>query len=322
MRSPGATISSLRRRCRSSAASRSSSGAGRWMRPSRSPILTAIWTCWTRLTSLVDKSLVRLDESALEPRYGMLETMREFALEHLAASDEADRVRDAHAQYITHISQEFDQSMFTSQWREWQVRLSTEMLNLRAALTWLDRRGHTEALLILASGSWWALWQRGSHPGCARVVGAGPGCSWTGCARDPGLGAWGSRPICAWNQGDNESSGAGSAHAGVDLSLAEGFDVAAGMALYTLMLVGMEQGDLAQAVIHGEEAHRPFPPLWEQQVPVTSTCRCGVLHVDERRPRASRHTAGGRLCALSRTREYLGTRCRTERHGSRGRGSW
>ena len=57
--------------------------------------------------------------------------------------------------------------------------------------------------------------------------------------------------------------------------------LAAGMALYSLMLVGMEQGDLAQAVILGEEAHRPFPPLWEQQVPVTRTRRCGVLRVDE-----------------------------------------
>ena len=161
--------------------------------------------------------------NALEPRYRMLKTIREFALEHLTASDDADRVQDAHAQYVSHISQEFDQSMFTSRWREWQVRLSTEMLNLRAALTRLDRRRHTEALLILASGSWWALWQRGSHPGCAGVVGAGPGCSWTGCARGPGVGAWGSRPICAWNHGDNEAAER-LARAGVDLSLAEGFD--------------------------------------------------------------------------------------------------
>jgi predicted ATPase/class 3 adenylate cyclase len=208
------------------------------------------------LTSLVDKSLVRLDESALEPRYGMLETIREFALEHLAASGDAARVRDAHAQYISHISQEFDQSMFTSQSREWQVRLSTEMLNLRAALMWLDHRGHTEALLILASGSWWALWQRG-HIRDARewlergLAAPGPVA--------PEVRAWalGIAANCAWNHGDNEAAER-LARAGLDLSLAEGFDVSAGMALYTLMLAAMEQGDLAQAVIHGEEALRHF----------------------------------------------------------------
>jgi predicted ATPase/class 3 adenylate cyclase len=208
------------------------------------------------LTSLVDKSLMRLDESALEPRYGMLETIREFALEHLAASDDADRVQDAHAHYITRIAQEFDQSMFTARWREWQVRLDAEIPNLRTALVWLDRCGHTEALLILASSSWWALWQRG-HMRDARewlergLAAPGP--------VSPEIRAWalGIAANCAWNQGDNKAAER-LAHAGADLSLTEGFDVAAGMALYTLMLVGMERGTLAHAIIKGEEAIRHF----------------------------------------------------------------
>ena len=50
------------------------------------------------LSSLVDKSLVRLDAAAIGgPRYLMLETIREFALEQLLGSDEAADVRNAHA---------------------------------------------------------------------------------------------------------------------------------------------------------------------------------------------------------------------------------
>ena len=57
------------------------------------------------LSSLVDKSLVRLDPAAVDgPRYVMLETIREFAREHLLASDEAASVRNAHAAGLAGIA--------------------------------------------------------------------------------------------------------------------------------------------------------------------------------------------------------------------------
>jgi predicted ATPase/class 3 adenylate cyclase len=56
------------------------------------------------LASLGDKSLIHLDESGVEPRYGMLEIIREFAVERLAASDDDVQVRDAHARYFTDVA--------------------------------------------------------------------------------------------------------------------------------------------------------------------------------------------------------------------------
>ena len=54
------------------------------------------------LSSLVDKSLVRLYDTGSEPRYGMLETIREFAMDQLAAHPDEERAtRQAHAAYFS-----------------------------------------------------------------------------------------------------------------------------------------------------------------------------------------------------------------------------
>jgi predicted ATPase len=53
------------------------------------------------LTRLVEKSLVNLDEQAAEPRYVMLETIRQYARDKLLESDEGESLRDAHLSYFT-----------------------------------------------------------------------------------------------------------------------------------------------------------------------------------------------------------------------------
>ena len=50
-----------------------------------------------RVGELVDQTLVRLDEDAAEPRFAMLETIREYATEMLAARGEAEAIADRHA---------------------------------------------------------------------------------------------------------------------------------------------------------------------------------------------------------------------------------
>ena len=52
------------------------------------------------LTHLVDKSLVVLDEQAAEPRYRMLETIRQYAREKLLDAGESERLRDQHLDYF------------------------------------------------------------------------------------------------------------------------------------------------------------------------------------------------------------------------------
>jgi predicted ATPase/DNA-binding CsgD family transcriptional regulator len=112
------------------------------------------------LSSLVDKSLVRLISPAnAEPRYVMLETIREFALEHLLAIEERARVRDAHAAWCTRLAEEW--------WLHYLARhephaaaipeppLKAEYDNVRAALDWLDATGDSEGIARLAGAIWW-----------------------------------------------------------------------------------------------------------------------------------------------------------------------
>jgi predicted ATPase/class 3 adenylate cyclase len=107
------------------------------------------------LASLVDKSLVRVDESADEPRYRMLETIRSFAEEKLVESGEADRIRAAHLQ---HFSQLGDYARL-HWWGPEQARLieqlDLEQDNIRAALRWCIEQSEIESGLILA----WSIWR-------------------------------------------------------------------------------------------------------------------------------------------------------------------
>ena len=56
------------------------------------------------ITSLVDNNLLRQTDTEGEPRFGMLETVREFALSRLEAGGEASEVRHRHADYYVDYS--------------------------------------------------------------------------------------------------------------------------------------------------------------------------------------------------------------------------
>jgi predicted ATPase/DNA-binding CsgD family transcriptional regulator len=114
------------------------------------------------LTSLVDKSLLRVDEDELgQPRYAMLETVRDFAREELEASGESVAVYRRHTWYCMQLAAE--------QTRDTQVmppqllrRLEREMGNFRAALDWCQAQGYGDACLRLASNLEWC-WGANGH---------------------------------------------------------------------------------------------------------------------------------------------------------------
>jgi predicted ATPase/DNA-binding CsgD family transcriptional regulator/transcriptional regulator with XRE-family HTH domain len=90
-----------------------------------------------RLHSLLDKSLLRADAtSAGEPRFRLLETIREFGLEQLAASGESDAVRERHARYFLALAEESDWFLAERVQRSWLDRLEAEYDNLHAVLDW------------------------------------------------------------------------------------------------------------------------------------------------------------------------------------------
>jgi len=97
------------------------------------------------LLSLVDKSLLRQEESAQgEPRFGMLQVLREFGLERLAASGEMEATRQAHALYYLALAEEAQPYLRRAEQGRWLARLEQEHENLRAALSWLLERAHME----------------------------------------------------------------------------------------------------------------------------------------------------------------------------------
>lgn len=89
------------------------------------------------ITSLVDKSLlVSKEQAGGETRFRMLETVREYALESLAASNEAEAMRRRHADYFLALGEAAEPHLQSEQAVEWLNRLEDEHDNLRDALRW------------------------------------------------------------------------------------------------------------------------------------------------------------------------------------------
>ena len=89
------------------------------------------------VAALVDQSLVRRLAGDGEPRFTMLETIREFGWERLAEAGEEGPTRQAHATYFCDLAASFYQGyMAGSTQKAWLDRLEVEHDNLRAALDW------------------------------------------------------------------------------------------------------------------------------------------------------------------------------------------
>jgi non-specific serine/threonine protein kinase len=113
------------------------------------------------LTSLVDMSLVLRSEGEDRTRFGMLETVREFALERLVDSGEAEVIAARHAAWCVNLADGVRQTGRLSQ-RQGLDTLDVEHPNLQAALDWLLQRGETTTAMHLA-GQLAEFWLRRSH---------------------------------------------------------------------------------------------------------------------------------------------------------------
>jgi DNA-binding CsgD family transcriptional regulator/tetratricopeptide (TPR) repeat protein len=110
------------------------------------------------LAALIDQSLVRQNEGlGGEPRFTMLETIREYALEQLVVGAELEATRRRQVVYYRTFAEAAKSGLWGPQHKHWMDRLEQEHANLRAVLEWARAQGETELGLQLGSVLW-DLW--------------------------------------------------------------------------------------------------------------------------------------------------------------------
>ena len=112
--------------------------------------------------SLLDKSLLRRRDVAAGPRYWMLETIREFAIRRLDATEEAQGLRRRHAEHFLAIADEIAlRGERASLFAEWSPVTGADDANFRAALEHAHATRDAELELRLAVALWGLFWARG-----------------------------------------------------------------------------------------------------------------------------------------------------------------
>jgi predicted ATPase/DNA-binding XRE family transcriptional regulator len=116
-----------------------------------------------QLTTLVEQSLVQPENDPDgAPRFTMLETMREFALECLETTGTRAAVQRQHAAYYLDLAERAAPALHGSQQQIWLARLTLEHANLRAALSWALESGDAPLLIRLTSALQW-FWRLRNH---------------------------------------------------------------------------------------------------------------------------------------------------------------
>ncbi|HEV2072180.1 MAG TPA: LuxR C-terminal-related transcriptional regulator [Thermomicrobiales bacterium] len=136
-------------------------GGGATSSPLSSQAATSCQTM-DALSELLENALLRREVIAGEPRFMMLETIREYALERLEASGDAADAQRRHAEYFTGLAEEAEPALSIGQLSgQWPNRLEGELANLRVALTWSLSQEDPKLGLRLAAALVWFWWIRG-----------------------------------------------------------------------------------------------------------------------------------------------------------------
>ena len=102
------------------------------------------------LGRLVDRSLVVADHEG-STRYRMLETIRQYAADQLAASGETVALRDRHLRYFRQLALDAERGFDSAESPAWLRRLDTELENLRSVLDWASETSPEAGLEICVS---------------------------------------------------------------------------------------------------------------------------------------------------------------------------
>jgi predicted ATPase/class 3 adenylate cyclase/DNA-binding CsgD family transcriptional regulator len=206
---------------------------------------------------LIDKSLVQQSEQEdEEPRLVMLETIREYGLEALAACGEIEATWQAHANYYLELAEEAEPELGGPQQAVWLERLERENDNLRAALRWSLERGEVRRSIEMALrlggalGRFWEVrghWSEGWNF-LERALAGGKGV-----AVPVQVKALKAAAHLAWDQGDSDRAEALSEEC---LARCREIGDTAGIALSLRLLgaIAYSRGNLGVAYARTEEA--------------------------------------------------------------------
>jgi tetratricopeptide (TPR) repeat protein len=114
------------------------------------------------LDMLVNQSLLRQEQPDGEPRFAMLETIREFAWERLQESGEVSEIERRHAHAYLELAEEAASHVLTWDQPLWLDWLERDHDNLRAAISWMLQNRETNLALRLATAMW-RFWQTRGH---------------------------------------------------------------------------------------------------------------------------------------------------------------
>jgi tetratricopeptide (TPR) repeat protein len=114
------------------------------------------------LSGLIDKSLVQATDDFNnklngESRFKQLETVREYALEHLQPH-EAEALHRRHRDFFLQLAERGEKGLETAEAQRWYERLHIEEDNFYAALDWCQRQPGEAAAGLTLAGALWHYW--------------------------------------------------------------------------------------------------------------------------------------------------------------------
>lgn len=115
------------------------------------------------LTSLVDKSLVVSEVLEDQQRYRYLEMIRQYAVERLYESDEAECIEQKHAEYFLELAEKSRHELWGAQQGLWLTLLKSEHDNLRGALEWMKNNPARSGMMLQMVRSLWRFWDIHGH---------------------------------------------------------------------------------------------------------------------------------------------------------------
>ena len=121
------------------------------------------------MQSLLDKNLLKREEgTGGESRFGMLELIREYALDRMleleardSDDEDCESARRLHAEYYYALAMEAEPHLYTAGQKPWLDLLDQDYTNIRTALGWLLERGEVAKASIFAAALWSFWYVRG-----------------------------------------------------------------------------------------------------------------------------------------------------------------